>query len=88
MRGRSGAVRVRKPLSYEKKKNLAGLLFIYTIMDCMTDIANPIMQYMQSVIDALQMEYSMALSWVYFAVCIVGIGIVYAIVNRFVYYEV
>ena len=28
MRGRSGAVRVRKPLSYEKKKNLAGLLFI------------------------------------------------------------
>lgn len=61
---------------------------VYTIMDCMTDIANPIMQYIQSVIDALQMEYSMALSWVYFAVCIVGIGIVYAIVNRFVYYEV
>lgn len=65
---------------------LANLIF--TIIDLFTDPANKVMK---TVID-MQSEWkygrAAAMTWAYFLIVLVAVGIVVAIVNKFIYYEV
>ncbi|MGN0592648.1 MAG: carbohydrate ABC transporter permease [Ruminococcus sp.] len=62
--------------------------FIFTIIDSFTDPNNAVMGR----IGDLQMDWkygeASAMAWIYFAIVLVAVGIVTAIVNKFVYYEV
>lgn len=64
------------------------LNLIYTIIDNFTDYGNLIMQYIYNFGKALDFSYSAALSWIYFLLVLLVVGIVYAIVNRRISYTV
>ncbi|MCH5200349.1 MAG: sugar ABC transporter permease [Oscillospiraceae bacterium] len=61
---------------------------IYTVIDCFIDAANPVMKQVLS--KASQLEYGMstAMAWTYFLIVGVALGIIAAIVSKFVFYQV
>ena len=61
---------------------------IYTVIDCFIDSANPVMNQVLS--KASQWEYgiSAAMAWTYFLIVGVALGIISAIVSKFVFYQV
>lgn len=61
---------------------------IYTIIDDFTDYGNSVLRYITSIGSDLDFSYSSALSWIYFVIITVIIGIVYFIVNRRITYTV
>ncbi len=61
---------------------------IYTIIDGFTDFSNNVMQYIQSFGQQLNFSYSSTLSWIYFIIVFVIIGIVYAVINKKIVYTV
>lgn len=61
---------------------------VYTIIDRFTDYSNNVMQYIHSFAKNLDFNFSSALSWIYFVVVLVFVGIVYAVINKRVVYTV
>ena len=61
---------------------------IYTVIDCFIDSANPVMNQVLS--KASQWEYGMsaAMAWTYFLIVGAALGIISAIVSKFVFYQV
>lgn len=65
---------------------LANLIF--TVIDSFTSPTNQVMKRMAAMHDDWKFgEYS-AMAWIYFGIVLVAIGIITAIVNKFIYYEV
>lgn len=65
---------------------LANLVF--TIIDSFTDPSNLVMDRVLTMQKDWQYGLSAAMAWSYFAIVIAALGIIVAIVNRFIYYEV
>lgn len=59
---------------------------IYTIIDSFTRTSNPVMNYVANV-SMNNQEVPMAMSWIYFLVVILIIGVVAAIASSFVFYQ-
>lgn len=59
---------------------------IYTVIDGFTDYQNSVMTYILDFGKRLEFSYSAALSWIYFVLVGVIVGIVYAVINRRVTY--
>jgi len=55
---------------------------IYTIIDNFTDYSNSVLRYITSIGSDLDFSYSSALSWIYFIIITLIIGIIYFIVNK------
>lgn len=64
------------------------LAVIYTIIDGFTDYTNPLMSQIFTQARNGSIEYSCAMSLVYFVIIVIVIGILYKIINRFVFYSV
>lgn len=58
------------------------LNLIFTIVDSFTDYANEVMAYINSKQVTMELEYSAALSWIYFLFVMIIIGAVYLLINR------
>lgn len=61
---------------------------VYTVIDQFTDASNPIMAYIQSQTKNMALETGAAMSWLYFLAVMAVLGVVYAVINRKVFYEV
>ena len=59
---------------------------IYTVIDSFTDYSNTVMTYILDFGKRLEFSYSAALSWIYFAIVALIVGVVYLIINRRVAY--
>jgi ABC-type sugar transport system permease subunit len=64
------------------------LNIIYTIVDSFTDYSNPVIQRIFTLSRELNMEYSSTLSWIYFLVLFLIIGLAYKVINKKVFYIV
>lgn len=64
------------------------LNLIYTVIDNFTDYSNDVMQYIYGFGKSLDFSYSAALSWIYFILVLVIVGIVYTFVNKRIAYTV
>jgi ABC-type sugar transport system permease subunit len=63
------------------------LNMVYTIVDSFTDIKNPLVEYFyDTAFRALQLAYSSAMSWIYFAFILLFLGIVFALMKRVTFY--
>ena len=60
---------------------------VYTIIDTFTDPTNVVMEQVLSVQDDWKYGYSAAMAWSYFAIVLLAVGIIFAIMNRIVYYD-
>lgn len=60
---------------------------VYTIIDTFTDPTNAVMEQVLSVQDDWKYGYSAAMAWSYFAIVLLAVGIIFAIMNRIVYYD-
>lgn len=61
---------------------------IYSIIDNFTDYSNTVMQYVVSIGRDLDFSYSSALSWIYFVIIGLIIGLVYYFINKRITYTV
>lgn len=61
---------------------------VYTVVDCFTDYQNSLVRYIYDQAKLLNFGYSAALSWIYFLVIAVIVGIVYKLINKRVVYVV
>lgn len=61
---------------------------IYTVIDCFVDSTNPVMQEVLSKNTNWQYGLSTAMAWTYFAIVGVALGIISAIISKFVFYQV
>ncbi len=61
---------------------------IYTVIDCFIDSTNPVMQQVVVKSTAQFHGLSAAMAWTYFLIVGIALGIVTAIVSRFVFYQV
>lgn len=61
---------------------------VYSIIDTFTDFSNDTMRMIHEYARQLNLAYSAALSWIYFVIVFAILGLVYAIVNRHVFYQV
>lgn len=61
---------------------------IYTVIDCFVDSTNPVMQEVLAKNTNWQYGISTAMAWTYFAIVGVALGIISAIVSKFVFYQV
>ncbi len=59
---------------------------IYTVIDSFTDYSNTVMTYILDFGKRLEFSYSATLSWIYFVIVALIVGIVYAVINRRVAY--
>ena len=62
--------------------------FIFTIIDSFTDPNNVVMGRILDLQSDWQYGPASAMAWVYFAIVLAAVGIITAIINKFVYYEV
>ena len=60
---------------------------IYTVIDSFTNPMNSVMNRISTMRSQFDFGEASAMAWVYFAVVIAAIGIVTAVMNRFIYYE-
>lgn len=60
---------------------------IYTVIDCFTDSANPVMNRVLSEASRLEYGMSAAMAWTYFLIVGVALGVIVAIVSKFVFYQ-
>lgn len=58
------------------------LNLIFTIVDSFTDYSNEVMAYINGKQVTMELEYSAALSWIYFLFVMLVIGLVYLLINR------
>ncbi len=61
---------------------------IYTVIDNFIDAANPVMDQIMDKATSWQYGVSTAMAWTYFAIVGVALGIISAIVSKFVFYQV
>ena len=61
---------------------------IYTVIDCFIDSTNPVMQEVLAKNTNWQYGISTSMAWTYFAIVGVALGIISAIVSKFVFYQV
>lgn len=61
---------------------------IYTVIDAFIKSDNPVMQQVMSYIKTWDYGYSSAMAWAYFAIVAVVLGIISAIVSKFIFYQV
>ncbi len=64
---------------------LANLIF--TVIDSFTNPMNSVMNRISTMRSQFDFGEASAMAWIYFAVVIAAIGIVTALINRFIYYE-
>ncbi|MBQ5319642.1 MAG: sugar ABC transporter permease [Oscillospiraceae bacterium] len=60
---------------------------VYTVVDTFTDPTNKVMERLLSVQSEWKYGYSAAMAWSYFAIVLVVLGIIFAIMNRLVWYD-
>ncbi|MBQ8780377.1 MAG: sugar ABC transporter permease [Oscillospiraceae bacterium] len=60
---------------------------VYTVIDAFTDPTNEVMIRVLDVQSDWQYGYSAALAWSYFGIILVALGIIFAIMNKLVWYE-
>lgn len=61
---------------------------IYTVIDAFVKSDNPVMQQVMSYARAWEYGFSSAMAWAYFAIVAAILGIISAIVSRFIFYQV
>ena len=61
--------------------------FVYTIIDTFTDPSNAVMARVLEVQADWKYGRAAAMAWSYFGIVLVVVGIVYAIINKLVYYD-
>ena len=61
---------------------------IYTIIDAFVKSDNPVMQQVMNHIKVWDYGYSSAMAWAYFAIVAAILGIISAIISRFIFYQV
>lgn len=59
---------------------------IYTIVDSFVDYSNPVMKQIDTLSKQMFIEESQAMAWFYFLVVLAFIGVIYALLNRHVFY--
>ena len=60
---------------------------VYTVIDAFTDPTNEVMIRVLDVQSDWQYGYSAALAWSYFGIILAALGIIFAIMNKLVWYE-
>ena len=60
---------------------------IYTIIDTFTDYNNPVIQYIATNSQKVELSFSAAMAWIYFILIFVIMAVVYLLVNRKVFYQ-
>ncbi|MCD8187903.1 MAG: sugar ABC transporter permease [Ruminococcus sp.] len=65
---------------------LANLIF--TVIDSFTSPTNLVMNRILKMKEGWFFGYASAMAWIYFGIVLIAIGIITAIVNKFIYYEV
>ncbi|MCD7730832.1 MAG: sugar ABC transporter permease [Oscillospiraceae bacterium] len=60
---------------------------VYTVIDTFTDPTNEVMTRVLEVQSDWQYGYSAAMAWSYFAIILVALGIIFAIMNKLVWYD-
>lgn len=60
---------------------------VYTIIDTFTDPTNVVMEQVLTVQDDWKYGFSAAMAWSYFAIVLIAVGIIFAIMNKIVYYD-
>lgn len=60
---------------------------VYTVIDAFIDPTNQVMERLLSVQSEWKYGYSAAMAWSYFGIILVALGIVFAIMNRLVWYD-
>lgn len=61
--------------------------FIFTVIDSFTSPTNAVMNRILTIKEDLKFSEASAMAWIYFAVILAAIGIITAVVNKFIYYE-
>lgn len=61
---------------------------IYTIVDSFVDYSNPVMKQIDTLSKQMFIEESQAMAWFYFLVVLAFIGVIYALLNRHVFYYI
>ena len=63
---------------------------VYTVIDFFLKTDNTVMDRIDAIGIGGRMDYGQAsaMAWVYFAIVLAAVGIITAIINKFVYYEV
>ena len=59
---------------------------VYTLIDTFTDYSNTLMKFINDTAQRLNFEYSAAMAWIYFLIIGVIVGVLYAVINRKVFY--
>lgn len=60
---------------------------VYTVIDAFTDPTNQVMKRVLEVQSDWKYGYSAAMAWSYFGIILVALGIIFAIMNKLVWYE-
>ena len=60
---------------------------VYTVIDAFTDPTNKVMERLLSVQSEWKYGYSAAMAWSYFGIILAALGIIFAIMNRLVWYD-
>ncbi len=60
---------------------------VYTVIDAFTDPTNKVMERLLSVQNEWKYGYSAAMAWSYFGIILVALGIIFAIMNKLVWYD-
>lgn len=60
---------------------------VYTVIDAFTDPTNQVMTRVLEVQSDWQYGYSAAMAWSYFGIILVALGIIFAIMNKLVWYD-
>ena len=61
---------------------------IYTVIDAFVKTDNPVMQQVMSYARGWEYGFSSAMAWAYFAIVAVILGIIAAVVSKFIFYQV
>ncbi len=61
---------------------------IYTVIDCFIDSANPVMSQVMDKASSWEYGISAAMAWTYFLIVGIALGIISAIVSKFIFYQV
>ncbi len=61
---------------------------IYTVIDVFIDTENPVMEYVITMSRSWEYGFSAAMAWIYFGIVGVALGIITAIMSKFVFYQV
>lgn len=61
---------------------------IYTVIDAFVKADNPVMQQVMEYARGWEYGFSSAMAWAYFAIVAVILGIISAVVSKFIFYQV